>query len=92
MVLVDVKSRIGNFSCTMSVLIQTSLGDIVIDVHCKDTPKTALNFLKLCKSKGKFTVVFCVCSDLWQCVVLLLLGARVRMAWSRNGSRQTLLC
>ena len=35
----------------MSVLIQTSLGDIVIDVHCKDTPKTALNFLKLCKGK-----------------------------------------
>ncbi len=44
----------------MSVLVQTSLGEIVIDVHCKDTPKAALNFLKLCKSKGK-SFACCVC-------------------------------
>ncbi len=40
----------------MSVIIQTSLGEIVIDVYCKDTPKAALNFLKLCKSKVRSLV------------------------------------
>jgi peptidyl-prolyl cis-trans isomerase-like 4 len=35
----------------MSVLIQTSLGDIVIDLYYKECPKTCLNFLKLCKIK-----------------------------------------
>lgn len=35
----------------MSVLIETSLGDIVIDLYVKECPKACLNFLKLCKIK-----------------------------------------
>ncbi|CAG8778673.1 6882_t:CDS:1, partial [Acaulospora morrowiae] len=34
-----------------SVLIETSVGDIVIDLQIKKCPKTSLNFLKLCKIK-----------------------------------------
>ena len=33
----------------MSVLLETSLGDIVIDLHVDACPKTCHNFLKLCK-------------------------------------------
>lgn len=32
----------------MSVLIETSLGDLVIDLHLDHAPRTSLNFLKLC--------------------------------------------
>ncbi|KAG0053651.1 Peptidyl-prolyl cis-trans isomerase cyp6 [Gryganskiella cystojenkinii] len=35
----------------MSVLIETSVGDIVIDLYVKEAPQTCLNFLKLCKVK-----------------------------------------
>lgn len=35
----------------MSVLIETSVGDLVIDLHTKKCPRTCLNFLKLCKIK-----------------------------------------
>ncbi|KAI9361044.1 cyclophilin-like domain-containing protein [Pilaira anomala] len=35
----------------MSVLIETSLGDLVIDLYTDECPKTSLNFLKLCKIK-----------------------------------------
>jgi peptidyl-prolyl cis-trans isomerase-like 4 len=35
----------------MSVLIETSLGSIVIDLFVKECPKTCLNFIKLCKIK-----------------------------------------
>ncbi|KAF7456389.1 cyclophilin-RNA interacting protein [Cryptosporidium felis] len=35
----------------MSVLIETTLGDIVIDLHVDTCPKTCCNFLKLCKLK-----------------------------------------
>ena len=35
----------------MSVLLQTSIGDIVIDLYTTHCPKTSLNFLKLCKMK-----------------------------------------
>ncbi|KAF9578990.1 Peptidyl-prolyl cis-trans isomerase-like 4, partial [Lunasporangiospora selenospora] len=35
----------------MSVLLETSVGDIVIDLHIKEAPTTCLNFLKLCKVK-----------------------------------------
>uniref|UniRef100_H2ZKC0 Peptidyl-prolyl cis-trans isomerase n=1 Tax=Ciona savignyi TaxID=51511 RepID=H2ZKC0_CIOSA len=35
----------------MSVLLETTLGDIVIDLHIKERPRTCLNFLKLCKVK-----------------------------------------
>lgn len=41
-----------------SVLLETSVGDIVIDVHCEEAPKTALNFLKLCKSKYYNNCIF----------------------------------
>ncbi|KAJ5730993.1 uncharacterized protein N7483_005501 [Penicillium malachiteum] len=35
----------------MSVLLETSLGDIVIDLLVDDSPKASENFLKLCKIK-----------------------------------------
>ncbi|KAJ2077090.1 Peptidyl-prolyl cis-trans isomerase-like 4 [Coemansia sp. RSA 988] len=35
----------------MSVLIETSLGDIVIDLYTDETPLTSKSFLKLCKTK-----------------------------------------
>ncbi|KAK6340455.1 Peptidyl-prolyl cis-trans isomerase cyp6 [Orbilia blumenaviensis] len=35
----------------MSVLLETSAGDIVIDLLVDDAPRTCLNFLKLCKIK-----------------------------------------
>ncbi len=35
----------------MSVLMETSLGVIVVDLFIKECPKTCLNFLKLCKLK-----------------------------------------
>jgi peptidyl-prolyl cis-trans isomerase-like 4 len=35
----------------MSVVLETSLGDITIDLHVKDAPTAAKNFLKLCKLK-----------------------------------------
>ncbi|KAG0171641.1 Peptidyl-prolyl cis-trans isomerase cyp6 [Apophysomyces sp. BC1015] len=35
----------------MSVLIETSLGDIVVDLFTEECPRTTLNFLKLCKIK-----------------------------------------
>ena len=33
----------------MSVLLETSLGDIVIDLEVESCPRTCENFLKLCK-------------------------------------------
>ena len=33
----------------MSVLLETSLGDIVIDLEVEACPQTCQNFLKLCK-------------------------------------------
>lgn len=33
----------------MSVLFETSLGDLVIDLEIESCPKTCENFLKLCK-------------------------------------------
>ncbi|KAJ2459906.1 Peptidyl-prolyl cis-trans isomerase-like 4 [Coemansia sp. RSA 2424] len=35
----------------MSVLVETSLGDLVIDLHTAEAPRTCMNFLKLCKIK-----------------------------------------
>jgi len=35
----------------MAVLLETSIGDIVIDLKLDEAPKTCLNFLKLCKIK-----------------------------------------
>ncbi|PWA27457.1 hypothetical protein CCH79_00000303 [Gambusia affinis] len=35
----------------MAVLLETTVGDIVIDLFTEERPKTSLNFLKLCKIK-----------------------------------------
>uniref|UniRef100_A0AAY4DGR8 Peptidyl-prolyl cis-trans isomerase n=1 Tax=Denticeps clupeoides TaxID=299321 RepID=A0AAY4DGR8_9TELE len=35
----------------MAVLLETTLGDIVIDLYTEERPKACLNFLKLCKIK-----------------------------------------
>lgn len=35
----------------MAVLLETSLGDIVVDLYVEERPKSAINFLKLCKAK-----------------------------------------
>src|SRR4051812_28934151 len=35
----------------MSVLLETSVGDLVIDLHTDLAPKACKNFLKLCKIK-----------------------------------------
>ncbi|WKX92685.1 hypothetical protein Q1695_010597 [Nippostrongylus brasiliensis] len=35
----------------MAVLVETTLGDLVIDVFVKERPKCSLNFIKLCKMK-----------------------------------------
>ncbi|KAJ1972092.1 Peptidyl-prolyl cis-trans isomerase-like 4 [Dimargaris verticillata] len=35
----------------MSVLVETSVGDLVIDLHYKECPRTCFNFLKLCRIK-----------------------------------------
>ncbi|KAI9140202.1 cyclophilin-like domain-containing protein [Paraphysoderma sedebokerense] len=48
----------------MSVLIETSLGDIVIDLFTDLAPQTCLNFLKLCKIKYyNFNLFFNVQKD-----------------------------
>ena len=35
----------------MSVMLETSLGDIIIDLEVAKCPRTCENFLKLCKIK-----------------------------------------
>ena len=35
----------------MSVMLETSLGELVIDLEVEKSPKTCENFLKLCKVK-----------------------------------------
>ena len=35
----------------MSVLLETSVGDIVVDLYVEERPRCSLNFLKLCKIK-----------------------------------------
>ena len=42
----------------MSVLLETSFGDIVIDLFTKECPLTTKNFLKLCKIKYYNNCVF----------------------------------
>ena len=45
----------------MAVLIETSLGDIVVDLYVSERPKCSLNFLKLCKTKYyNFSLFFSV--------------------------------
>lgn len=48
----------------MSVLLETSLGDIVIDLHTELAPRSCTNFLKLCsKHYYKFNAFFSVERD-----------------------------
>ncbi|XP_013783203.1 peptidyl-prolyl cis-trans isomerase-like 4 [Limulus polyphemus] len=35
----------------MSVILETTLGDIIVDLYTSERPTSCLNFLKLCKSK-----------------------------------------
>jgi peptidyl-prolyl cis-trans isomerase-like 4 len=35
----------------MSVVIETTVGDITVDLYVKERPKACLNFIKLCKLK-----------------------------------------
>lgn len=35
----------------MAVVIETTLGDLTVDLYLEERPKTCLNFLKLCKTK-----------------------------------------
>lgn len=35
----------------MSVMIETSLGEVVVDLFCDKAPLASKNFLKLCKLK-----------------------------------------
>ena len=42
----------------MSVLLETSLGDITIDLFIKDCPENSKNFLKLCKRKYFNNILF----------------------------------
>lgn len=42
----------------MSVLLETTLGEIVVDVYAEDAPLAAKNFLKLCKTKYFNNVLF----------------------------------
>ena len=45
----------------MSVLLETTLGDIVIDLYTKDRPRSTMNFLKLCKLKMyNYCMIHCV--------------------------------
>ena len=42
----------------MAVLLETSKGDMVIDLHVDECPRTCKNFLKLCKIKYYNDVLF----------------------------------
>jgi len=42
----------------MSVMLETSVGDIIIDLYTDKCPNTTRNFLKLCKCKYYNGVLF----------------------------------
>ena len=42
----------------MSVILETSLGELTIDLFCEQAPKACLNFLKLCSSKYYNNCIF----------------------------------
>ena len=42
----------------MSVIIETSLGDLEVDLFVKKAPKLSRNFLKLCKVKHYNNALF----------------------------------
>lgn len=47
----------------MSVLLETSLGSLVVDLYCDECPLAAKNFLKLCKVS--YFLTFLICSVMW---------------------------
>lgn len=42
----------------MSVLVETSFGDMTIDLNVEECPKATYNFLKLCKLKHYNNALF----------------------------------
>lgn len=42
----------------MAIVLETSLGDIVIDLYVKSAPKASQNFIKLCKIKFYNNAIF----------------------------------
>ena len=48
----SLKFQVVSDSNTMSVVIETTQGDLTVDLFLKERPKTCLNFLKLCKTKA----------------------------------------
>ena len=47
-----VKSTLGHDYKKMSVLIETSVGDVVADLYLTHAPQACRNFLKLCKTRA----------------------------------------
>lgn len=48
----------------MSVLLETSKGDVVVDLFVEDCPLTAKNFLKLCKyAIGRYCCMMYACNE-----------------------------
>ena len=45
-------SQLLDITGKMSVVIETTVGDLTVDLYLKERPKTCLNFLKLCKNKA----------------------------------------
>lgn len=45
----SLQARLGRLA--MSVLVETTLGEFVVDLLCEECPLAAKNFLKLCKAK-----------------------------------------
>ena len=41
----------NRLSAKMSVLLETTMGDLVIDLYTESRPRCCVNFLKLCKAK-----------------------------------------
>ncbi|CAH8661259.1 Peptidyl-prolyl cis-trans isomerase-like 4, variant 3 [Schistosoma haematobium] len=49
----------------MAVLLETSLGQLVIDLYCDEKPRTCTNFIKLCRLKHfNFCLFHCVQKNL----------------------------
>lgn len=45
----------------MSVVIETTIGDVTVDLHTETRPRTCMNFLKLCKMKYyNFCLIFSI--------------------------------
>lgn len=51
LIVVKKRKQTKRIAINMSVVIETTLGDITVDLFLEDRPRTCLNFLKLCKLK-----------------------------------------